>query len=74
MTIIQIDEERLFTMKEPGNKLMLRDHYLQLINLPGLDAEIKTKYETKLNKLNKTITHDDEYVMDGDKEYKRRQY
>ncbi len=70
--IIMIDEERFLINNEaPEYKLMLIKHLDKLITSVDLSDEDEKKYRNRLNELKKTLTYDDEYVLDGDKEYKR---
>jgi len=70
--IILIDEERfLISGGLPEYKLMLVSHLEKITNTFGLSDEDEKRYNRRLDELKKSLTHDDEYVMDGDNEYKR---
>ena len=69
--IIEIDEERNKNINVTGCKLTLRNHYQKYLSFLKKDDETYTIIDNKFKKLISTLTHEDEFVKDGDNEYPR---
>ena len=70
--IVDICEERVKNIDMPGIKLSLKNAYDLLLSIPTLPEDGRKVIEDKLREFCSTMTHEDFYCKDNDKEYTLR--